>query len=421
MNASSPLYSRRMMTNIRDRMGQTPVLLVEGARSVGKSTLLRQLAREVGASFFDFDDDQVRQLANADLPAIAGGPLPVFVDEYQREPDLLTAIKARLNVQTEFGMFVLAGSTSFDSLPDSIQALTGRIQRVTLDPLAQAEIDSVNVSILDHIFSAHFVAPTRVSRTSRVDYVHRVTRGGFPLALAQPSDAARARWFDGYLTQVIDRDLRQVRRQEKGFDVRALVHQLASQAGRVINHSKVATRLGVSIPTVVANRGYLESLFVLDTLPAWGTTITQRVAKSPKLHMVDSGLASHLIGLSAEKLNRRDPSALTEFGYVLESFVVREVMRHATWMDTPIQFGHWRSLDGDEVDLIVERFDGSVVGVEVKAGVKIEKRDIRGLQTVKQRLGSSFAGGVVFHLGERAYEIEDKIFVMPVDALWSDG
>ncbi len=137
--------------------------------------------------------------------------------------------------------------------------------------------------------------------------------------------------------------------------------------------------------------------------------------------MVDSGFASYLIGLSPEKLERRDPSALTEFGYVLESFVVREVMRHATWMDTPIQFGHWRSLDGDEVDLIVERFDGSVVGVEVKAGVKIEKRDIRGLQTVKQRLGSSFAGGIVFHLGERAYEIEDKIFATPVDALWSDG
>lgn len=421
MIENSRRFARRMTTVIRDRMGQTPVLLVEGARSVGKSTLLRQLASEVNATFFDFDDDQVLSLANVDLPALVDGPLPIFVDEYQREPELLTAIKARLNSQTEFGMFVLAGSTSFDSLPASIQALTGRIQRVTLEPLAQAEIDSVDGSVVDRIFTGNYGAPKQASQTSRSEYVRRISRGGMPLALAQPSDAARARWFEGYFAQVIDRDLRQVRREEKRFDVRALVRQLAFQTGRVINHSKAATRLEISIPTVVANRGYLESLFVLDTLPAWGTTITQRVAKSPKLHVVDSGLASYLIGLSPEKLERRDPSALTEFGYVLESFVVREVMRHVTWMDTPTQFGHWRSLDGDEVDLIVERFDGSVMGIEVKAGVKIEKKDIRGLQTVKQRMGSSFVGGIIFHLGERSYEIEDKIFVLPVDALWSEG
>ncbi len=185
------------------------------------------------------------------------GTLPVFIDEYQREPELLMAIKARLNLQTDFGMFVLAGSTSFDSLPDSIQALTGRIQRVTLDPLAQAEIDSVNVSILDHIFSADFVAPTRVSRTSRADYFHRVTRGGFPLALSQPSDAARARWFDGYLSQVIERDLKQLRRAEKRVDMRSLVRQLASQAGRIVNCTTVATRLEVARSTVAANLGYL--------------------------------------------------------------------------------------------------------------------------------------------------------------------
>ena len=410
-----------MVERIRERMGQTPVLLVEGARSVGKSTLLRQLASEVNATFFDFDDDQVLSLANADLPAIVGGPLPIFVDEYQREPELLTAMKAKLNSQTEFGMFVLAGSTSFDSLPASIQALTGRIQRVTLEPLSQTEIDSVDGSVVDRIFLGNYGAPKQVSRTSRSEYVRRVSRGGMPLALAQPSDAARARWFEGYFTQVIDRDLRQVRRVEKRIDLRSLARHLAAQTGRVVNYSKMANRTEASASAVSSNLGYLESLFVLDTLPAWGTTIKQRVAKSPKLHVVDSGFASYLIGMSPDKLERRDPSALTEFGYVLESFVVREVMRHATWMDTPTQFGHWRSLDGDEVDLIVERFDGSVMGIEVKAGVKIEKKDIRGLQTVKQRMGSSFVGGIIFHLGERAYQIEDKIFVLPVDALWSEA
>lgn len=407
-----------MASIIRDRMAQTPVLLVEGARSVGKSTLLRKIAGETGATFFDFDDDQVRSVAHSDLPIVVGGTLPVFVDEYQREPDLLTAIKARLNVETEFGMFVLAGSTSFDSLPDSIQALTGRIQRVRLDPLAQIEIEAGETSLIDEVFEASFSPSRKPSATSRADYIHRVTRGGMPLALAQVSDAARARWFEAYFTQIIDRDLKQVRRMEKRVDLRSLVRQLATQTGRVVNMSRAATRLEVSTSTVSANLGYLESLFVLETLPAWGTTIAQRVAKSPKLHVVDSGFASYLLGLSQEKLGRRDPSTLTEFGHLLESFVVQEVVRHTRWMDTPTQVGHWRSLDGDEVDLVIESFDGSVLGIEVKAGVKVDGRDLRGLQTLKRRLGDSFVGGIVFHLGERAYSTDDGLFVLPVDCLW---
>lgn len=246
MTAKIPMYFRRMIEPIRNRIGQTPVLLVEGARGVGKSTLLRQLAAEVNATFFDSDDEQVRSLANVDLPAVGGGPLPVFVDEYPREPELLTAIKARLNTQTEFGMFVLAGSTSFDSLLASIQALTGRIQRVTLEPLAQVGIDSVDGSGVDQIFTGNYVATKLVSRTSRSDYVHRVTRGGMPFALVQPSDAARARWFGGYFTQVIDRDLRQGRALEKRIDMRSLARHLATQTGRVVNYSKMANRTEAS-------------------------------------------------------------------------------------------------------------------------------------------------------------------------------
>lgn len=418
MKIDAPLYSRRMASIIRDRMAQTPVLLVEGARSVGKSTLLRQLAAEMGATFFDFDDDQVLSLAHSDLPLVVGGALPVFVDEYQREPNLLTAIKARLNVETDFGMFVLAGSTSFDSLPDSIQALTGRIQRVRLDPLAQVEIEFGDTSIIDEVFEASYSLPQSPSETSREDYIYRVTRGGMPLALTQANDSARLRWFEAYFSQIIDRDLKQLRRVEKKIDLRSLVRQLATQTGRVVNMSRVATRLEVSSTTVSANLGYLESLFVLETLPAWGTTIAQRVAKSPKLHVVDSGFASYLLGLSQEKLGKRDPSALTEFGFLLETFVVQEVLRHTRWMDTPTQVGHWRSLDGDEVDLVIERFDGSILGVEVKAGVKVDGRDLRGLQSLKRRLGQSFAGGIVFHLGQRSYSTDDGILVLSVDCLW---
>ncbi len=154
-------------------------------------------------------------------------------------------------------------------------------------------------------------------------------------------------------------------------------------------------------------------------LPAWGTTLRVRSAAKPKLHFVDSGLAGRMLRITEARLSAAQPQAMTELGHLLETFCVGEILRQASWMDPAPHAGHWRTHDGDEVDLVLERDDGAVAGIEVKAGERVASADFRGLRKLRDDLGSRFLGGVVIHLGSRPYTQEDRLHVLPVDRLWS--
>jgi len=250
-------------------MAETPVLLLEGPRSVGKSLLLTRFAQDIGQPVLDLDQTAYRQLTQDNPSTLIQSRPPVIIDEYQRAPVLLDAIKAQLNHGAKPGSFVLAGSSSFDSLPTGTQALTGRLQRLAVMPLTQTEIDG-----------------------------------------------------------------------------------------------------------------------------------------------------AHLLRLSTDKMARLDPAALTEFGHLLESFVVQEAIRQTTWMDSPVTPGYWRTKDGVEVDLVLERHDGAVIGIEVRAGDHVPGAQLAPLRALRDRLGSSFKVGIVFYLGPASYRADDRIHVLPIDRLW---
>lgn len=419
MSESSGRIARRLLPVVRQRMGETPVLLLEGPRSVGKSTLLGQVAVESDdARHFDFDERETLALAGANLSLLTEEALPVLIDEYQRLPAILDAIKARLNKGTTPGMFVLAGSASFDSLPQGTQALTGRIQRLPLLPLTQSEIDGADNKFIESAFAGDIAHTADAATSTRMDYVDRVIRGGMPLAVTGPSDAARERWFAGHVRQSLQRDAGQLRRLDRAASLPRLLTRVAAQTGGLLNVSNVGDGLGLARGTVTSYLHVLESIFLIWLLPSWGTTVSSRSVAAPKVHVVDSGLGGHLLRLSRAKLDRRDPSALTEFGHLLESFVVNEVVRQTTWMEDPVAAGHWRTRDNDEVDLVLERFDGAVLGVEVKAADHVEGKQLAGLRKLRDRLGNSFIAGIAFHLGQRGYEAEDRIHTIPVERLW---
>ncbi|MGO1736439.1 MAG: ATP-binding protein [Leucobacter sp.] len=413
------LISRRLSPVLRQRLDETPVLLLEGPRSVGKSTLLAELTPSDEHAIYDLDQAQFRLLAQQNETALVGGASPVLIDEYQRVPALLDAIKAHLNRETRPGMFVLAGSASYDSLPKGTQALTGRIQRLPVMPFTQTEIDGTDNHFIERAFESDIPHTATPARTTRVDYIDRVMRGGMPLAISASSTDARNRWMQGQVRQSLERDAGEIRRIHRKADLRHILTRIAGQTAGLLNVSKVAQGLESSRDTATAYIELLESLFLISTLPAWGTTVSSRSVSAPKVHVVDSGVGAYLLRLSGAKLQRLDPSSMTEFGHLLESFVVQEVIRQTTWMSSLVSAGHWRTRDNDEVDLVLERHDGAVIGIEVKAGERVEDNHFAGLRKLRDRLGTAFAAGVAFHLGQVGYEKEDRIHSIPVERLWT--
>jgi predicted AAA+ superfamily ATPase len=401
-------------------VAEEPVIALHGPRSVGKSTVLRILAEAHGVEVIDLDDIEVRDAVTGNLGSVTGGVTPLCIDEYQRVPDVLDAIKARLNREgSRPGVAVITGSTRQDALPGTAQALTGRLHTVTIWPLSQGELAAGHENLLEglHADPDTTVAQYSISGTTREEYVARVCAGGLPLAVRR-SQSGRARWFDDFVRQSVERDaleLSQVRQRQSLAD---LLARLASQTGQLLNITKAAEAVGVDRKTAEAHLRLLEDLFLVIRLPGWGKTLRSRVSVRPKVHLVDSGLAARLLRLTPAKLATLDPAALTEFGNLLETFAVGELRKQASWLDVQVALGHWRTSDGTEVDLVAEFDDGQVVAFEVTANERATGNDFIGLQQLRDALGSRFRAGVVLTTGRRTYTQSDRIHVMPIDRLW---
>jgi predicted AAA+ superfamily ATPase len=403
-------------------LAEEPVVAVQGARTVGKSTMLRALAGSAGRGVVDLDDPQVRDAVDASPAAFAAGESPVFIDEYQHVRSILDAIKAELNRDLRPGRFVLTGSTRYSSLPTAAQSLTGRLHVATLWPLSQGELDGVEERFAELLLSDPSSLVTAAAATaSREEYAGRILRGGFPLAAVRQSGAGRDRWFDDYLRLVLERDvaeLSSIRQREK---MPGLVTGLGAQTAQVLNVARVAADVGIEASTAEHYVRLLEAAFVLHRLPAWGTTLRVRAASKPKVHFVDSGLAGRMLRVNASRLASAEPQAMTQFGHLLETFCVGEVLKQVGWMETPAHAGHWRTHDGDEVDLVLERDDGAIAAIEVKAGERARDADFRSLRKLREALGVRFLGGVVLHLGRHAYTQDDRLHAVPAQRLWSGG
>lgn len=412
---------RRISGLLAGQVQVEPVIALHGPRSVGKSTVLRGFADAVGASVIDLDDIEVREAVHGNLAATASAGTPVCIDEYQRVPEVLDALKARLNREGSLpGTAVITGSTRQDALPATVQALTGRLHSLVIWPLSQGELGGVRENLLETLSGdADAVArAVPASVTTRPEYVDRVCSGGMPLALRR-SGIARSRWFDDFVRASVERDAVELSRIRERQALADLLEYVAAQTGQLLNVTAAAEKLGVSRPTAEGHVRLLEDLFLIVRLPAWGKTLRSRVSAKPKVHIVDSGLAARLLRLTPDKLTGIDPTSLTDFGHLLETFVVGELRKQASWLDEPVTLGHWRTSDGAEVDLVVEYDDGRVVAFEVKASERAPGKDFRGLAQLRDLLGERFIGGIMLTTGSRSYTYEDRLYVMPIDRLWT--
>ncbi|CAN5548609.1 ATP-binding protein [soil metagenome] len=412
--------SRRLSSVVKARMADEPVVLLQGPRTVGKSRLLATLANAEAGDLIDLDDLASRAAAAADPAFLVRSTGCVFIDEYQHVPQLLDAIKAELNTDLRPGRFVLAGSTRHDALPTAAQALTGRLHRIDVLPFSQGELAGTVEHFLEDLFDdrQHFVKG-ELSSESRQSYIRRIVRGGFPLALARTSDGARGRWFDDYVELTLERDVAELANLRRRAVMPRFVERMAAQTAQVLNVNAASAATGVDWRTGELYLKLLESVFLVHRLPAWGSTLRARATSKPKVHVVDSGVAARLLRLTPDRLAGRDPAAMSELGHLLETFVVGEIRKQASWMDGIVGLGHWRTSDGDEVDLIVERDDGSIVALEVKTSSRVTGADLRSLGKLRDAAGPRFVAGVALHLGERSYTYSDRIHVVPVDRIWA--
>jgi uncharacterized protein len=298
--------------------------------------------------------------------------------------------------------------------------LTGRLHLVTVWPLSQGEIGGVREDFVDHLFldPSALVRP-EASITTRDEYYDRILRGGMPLALARHTSAARGRWFDDYVQLVVERDVLELARIRQRESLPRLLRALAGQSGQLLVVRRAAESAGIEASTAENYTKLLEAAYLVHRLPAWGKTLRSRSRSAPKLHVFDSGLGARLLGLTAEKLARRSPTALTEFGHLLETFVVNEVLKQISWTNRRIDAGHFGSQQGAEVDLVLETDDGVVAGIEVKSSGSVSASDFAGLRSLKAATGDAFAGGVLFYLGSRSFTIEPGMHALPVDRLWT--
>jgi predicted AAA+ superfamily ATPase len=398
------------------------VVILNGPRQAGKTTLLRHLRSRHGGTLLNLDDEQLLQAAINDPLAFAvSGTEPRLIDEVQRCGDpLVRAIKAEVDAVPRPGRYVLAGSTRFLATPSLSESLAGRGAVVDVWPFSQGEIDRRSEHFIDVAFNQPGVLGDFMpSQVDREEYFMRVCRGGFPEPVLMTSARGRRAWFRSYVQAIAERDIREMTKINEPSAIISLLSYLASITAQEHNSANTSHKTGLHRTTVSRYLALLEAVFLIHRLPVWSRNMTARVVKHPKLHVTDTGLAASLLGVSPESLTK--PVAPMR-GPLVETFIVNELAKQATWSETPVRLHHWRVSGGAEVDVVLERDDGQVVGVECKAKDTVTMGDFRGLIALRDLLDDQFSVGIVLHTGRQgSVSFGDRLLAMPIASLWEMG
>jgi len=408
-----PLVPRRAETAVATALEDTRVVLVEGPRQAGKTTLVRQFVHE-RRPYLSLDDPVILANAKSDPVGFIRNLEGAVIDEIQRAPELMLVIKQSVDTDTTPGRFLLTGSANVMALPMIGDSLAGRIEIVELFPFAQAELLQRSGDAIDRFFSGDPIAIGEP--VVGQDLAQLVTRGGYPEAIGRADEKRRIKWFDDYLALILDRDVRDIATIDQLEKLPLLVRLLAEQSGQLSNHSNMASALQISRATVGRYIETLERMFLIDTLPPWFSNRISRLIKTPKHHFLDSGLLAALRRFSPAP-PQTDPE---RFGPLLESFVGSELRKLIGWSDARVTLSHFRTKEGDEVDFVLEDQQGRVVGIEVKASATLRRGDFSGLRKLEEAAGDKFARGLVLHDHDGPRPFSEKISGFPVSVLWAN-
>lgn len=410
------MYQRNLQKPVIESLGDTPVVLLVGARQVGKSTLAQSLTNEnYQPQYYTFDDLTTLNAARTNPQAFLESlQLPVIFDEIQRAPELFLPLKATVDKNRQAGNYLLTGSANVLLLPKVADSLAGRMEVLNLRPLSQGEIKGTRENFIDWACADDFKLPGALPAEERENLFARMLAGGYPEAVERKTAARREAWFRSYVTTLLQRDVRDLANIEGLTDLPRLLSILAARAGGLLNYSEISRTAAFPQTTLKRYAALLEALFLIETLPAFSGSMTKRLMKTPKLYFTDTGLLAYLQNLTWEKIKFEPTFA----GQLMENFVVGEIRKQTGWNETRVEMFHFRTSTDQEVDIVLELPNGEIVGIEIKAGAQIGIDAFKGLKVLEAETGKKFKRGIVLYTGEKSIAFDRKMFAVPMQKLW---
>lgn len=389
-----------------DALADSPVVLINGARQTGKSTLAQMLRPE--GRYLTLDDPAVLAAVQADpFGFIANQEGPLCLDEVQRAPEIFLAIKAQVDKKRSPGRFLLTGSANVLLLPRMADSLAGRMEIVSLWPLSQSEINQHPIDFIEQLFEGGFADNYAFEREG---FIQCLLKGGFPEVQTRASERRRAAWFDSYLATILQRDVRDLANIEGLTELPKLLQLLASGSATLFNLAELSRSSGIAQTTLKRYLSLLETLFLIRQLPAWSSNLGKRLQKAPKLFLADFGMAAHLQGWSLAALRKEQGLP----GDLVESFVHAELTKHLTWSSQSAKLMHYRTTTGMEVDFVLENRRGELIGLEVKAAATISNSDFKGLRHLRETAPEEFRRGYLLYAGTQTIAFDDQLVALPL-------
>ena len=412
------MYSRHLYSGVLDMLGEFRIVYVTGPRQSGKTTLVRGVAAELGMRYLTLDDPAVQAAAASDPYGFVRSfhDESVVLDEFQQVPELVPAIKEasdrfastppdRRGLATpRKGLFLLTGSADIFRSARAQEALPGHMARLELLPLSIAELRGSPRNLIDCLLAGDFspvlAAPHDQRVPTRDEIARLILRGGYPEVQGM-SRRACTTWFRSYTEGRFFKDFDTLysARGDYHSRLRALAPYLAGLSGNLLKYANLANDLELNDKLAKSYTEVLELMFLIRRVPSYRRNLARRLAvRMPKLHFVDTGLASHLLGLRTEARLLTSP----HYGALLETLLLMECAKHAEWAEEEVGLYHFRDRRKREVDIVLERPDGRIVGVEVKASATVRRRDFDGLAALAEFAGTAFERGVLIYTGLQA-------------------
>ena len=410
------MIARHLTPELLQALKDSPVVLLQGARQSGKSTLAQALAGAGHpARYFTLDDAAVASAVARDPGGfLAGLTGPVIIDEVQLAPELFRAIKLEVDRRRTPGRFLLTGSANVLLAPQLSESLAGRMEILTLWPFSQGELEGIREGFIDAMYQPGSLPPISPLAVTRVNLAARIVTGGYPEMAHRVEAARRQAWFGSYLTTILQRDVRAMADIEGLTQMPRLLALLATQTGGLLNIAELSREVGLAQPTLKRYLTLLQATHLYQPLAAWSNSPRRRFIKREKVYLNDSGLAAYLRGMEAERL----AEASGDLGSLLEAFVGQELHKQIGWSQTKPAMYYYRTAEGREVDYVLEDRRGMIVGVEVKSASSLRGEDMRGLADLADATGKRFVRGMVLYLGHDVVPFGANLHAVPLDALW---
>lgn len=406
---------RHLAQRVQVALQDTPAVLVNGPRQCGKTTLVRQF--EHGMTYITLDDPAMLAVAQQDPVGLVRQLDRAVIDEVQRAPQLLLALKLAIDQDRRPGRFLLTGSANLLALPQIADSLAGRMEVHTLLPFSQAELQGRQNDFLQQAKAQNWPLSRPDWRSPNqgpgASVLEHVLAGSYPEMRQRGSPQRRQAWAKAYIQTLVERDVQDIAHIEHLSRLPQLLNVAAEHCGQLFNASQMGGQLLLDARTLDKYIGVLEKLFLVERLPAWGCNELGRLVKTPKLHFLDAGLQATLMRLSPELLlSHRD-----RWGHTLETWVYGELRKALALSDDSWHLTHYRDKDQVEVDFVLESPQRELIGIEVKAAATVQASDFKGLRRLMAQTGPDFLTGIVLYDGPHALPFGERMWAVPLGAL----